>query len=143
MQRQQRPNQLADDVLKMKREIEDLLVSYTSEMKEENERLIKQIQESKRSISNEDQRGEKKNSVVLQVEANSTSRKNENHYVEKDPYENYLPPIINSEEEEDVYEQSDTAKVLSLSKKGLTTEEIAKKLNLGKGEVDLMLKFYR
>ncbi|MFC0472029.1 DUF6115 domain-containing protein [Halalkalibacter kiskunsagensis] len=45
--------------------------------------------------------------------------------------------------EEDIYEQSDTAKVLSLSKKGLNAEEIAKRLHLGKGEVELMLKFYR
>ncbi len=43
----------------------------------------------------------------------------------------------------DIYQQSDTAKVIALSKKGLDKGQIVKKLGLGKGEVELMLKFYR
>ncbi|WP_412734111.1 DUF6115 domain-containing protein, partial [Halalkalibacterium halodurans] len=34
------------------------------------------------------------------------------------------------------------SRVISLAKQGLSVEEIAKKLNMGKGEVELLLKFY-
>jgi hypothetical protein len=43
----------------------------------------------------------------------------------------------------DIYQQSDTAKVIALSNQGLDKGQIVKKLGLGKGEVELMLKFYR
>ncbi|KHF39753.1 DUF6115 domain-containing protein [Halalkalibacter okhensis] len=127
-----------EDYDHLKSEIEDLLVSYTIEMKEENEQLLKRINEYKDSTANE---------AKLVSPSSVTKQKHETieqFEEETDKYKAYHPPIPNLEEEdEDMYQQSDTTKVIILSKQGLSPEQIAKKLNLGKGEVELMLKFYR
>lgn len=140
------------DIEKIKNEIEDLLISYTAEMKEGNELLLKQVQEN----------SPQKNSTAVQIQDNeekpiSKTKKLEEidhvnkRKIERKPklkkerdvdYEEYKPPHIEIEEESS-YEQSDSAKAMALSKQGLSIDEIAKKLSLGKGEVELMLKFYR
>ncbi|UOE92815.1 coupling factor for flagellin transcription and translation [Alkalihalobacillus sp. LMS39] len=123
------------DSEKVKQEIEDLLIAYTTEMKEENEKLAQQL----RAVS------------TRQAEMVTPSY-NQNIYKEQTPtrvvpttpkarYEGYTPPVIEEEKQEEIYEQSDTAKVLALAKQGWKAEEIAKKLQLGKVEVELMLKF--
>ncbi|WP_216827962.1 DUF6115 domain-containing protein [Alkalihalobacterium elongatum] len=129
------------DEEKIKREIEDLLVAYTAEIKEENERVLEQIKLSKQKasqaiIENKQPFLNRKDAVVFKTEEQSIP--SNTHTV----YGGYVPPEIKSDET-DMYVQSTTAQVLSLSKQGLSTDEIAKKLNLGKGEVELMIKFYQ
>ncbi|MDV2885248.1 hypothetical protein RYX45_08640 [Alkalihalophilus pseudofirmus] len=150
---------------KVKREIEDLLFAYTSEMKEENERLLHEIKQLKEVSSPSENKSKGENneqgqSTSLQQDKRDgkTSKSRDDHpqikkpvniEQEKDPfldekYNDYLPPSPSSNEESAaIFEQSDTANVLMLSKRGLTAEQIAKQLQLGKGEVELILKFYR
>ncbi|WP_227935834.1 DUF6115 domain-containing protein [Alkalihalobacillus deserti] len=152
----QQPNQ-ATDIEKTKNEIEDLLISYTAEMKEENELLLKQIEQSKTRNKLSNQQAPLENDLVGGLE--DKSKRQERSHTKNKPrvkleHEvkverktdggplDYQPPFI-EQEEEFVYEQSETAKVIALSKQGLSINEIAKKLSLGKGEVELMLKFYR
>jgi ATP/maltotriose-dependent transcriptional regulator MalT len=52
----------------------------------------------------------------------------------------YTPPVENIV---DQVERSSTAEVLHLHEKGYSSQEIAKKLNIGKGEVELMLNLSR
>lgn len=109
-----------------KNEIEDLLLSYTEEMKEENERLVAMLKGS-----------QQKPTMDKETYQNEQIKK-----VKKEPeerYDNYAPPTI---DQKPIYERSTTAEVLALAKQGQTTEQIAKSLDIGTGEVELMLKFY-
>ncbi len=54
-------------------------------------------------------------------------------------YEDYQP--ITDGIQKDTVEQSLTAQILHLSQKGMTSDEIAKKLDKGKTEIELLLKF--
>lgn len=146
----------------VKKEIEDILLAYTEEMKDENEKLLlelkkmkqenallnKKIEETKQAIPsesvehNENVQRSIPNKVTPQQRPLTNVyaiEKNRNH---DDEYDQYEPPTIVEEPQEDIFEQSDTAKVLSLAKQGFNAEQIAKKLDLGKGEVELVLKFY-
>jgi hypothetical protein len=147
----QQPYQSHDET-KMKQEIEDLLVSYTAEMKEENERLLEEIKKEKGHTDYRHQEmGQnhlKKEEELKVIKTEIKEEANRSNPIKKvvlkrnsNSYEDYLPPVI-QEDKESIYEQSDMSKVIALSKQGFTTDEIAKKLNLGKGEVELMLKFY-
>ncbi|WP_026674258.1 DUF6115 domain-containing protein [Alkalihalobacterium bogoriense] len=123
------------DSEKVKQEIEDLLIAYTTEMKEENEKLAQQL----RAVSTRDSEmitpsydhNVYKQQTLTRVVPPST----------KASYEDYTPPVVEEVKQEEIYDQSDTAKVLALAKQGWKAEEIAKKLQLGKVEVELMLKF--
>ncbi|OIJ17862.1 hypothetical protein BKP45_20085 [Anaerobacillus alkalidiazotrophicus] len=130
----------------IKREIEDLLISYTTEMKEENEKLLSDIERKRKTKgvseltikSNYDKDGlhvnfNKKNSAPL-IQKNVLQK-----VIEKD--DAFTPPLVSVNE--DSLEQSNTAKVLSYAKQGYTSKEIAKKLNMGDGEVELLLKFHK
>lgn len=130
---------------KLKREIEDLLVAYTAEMKEENEKLVNKIvlkrktmeQEQKNTIKTyENQRTKIKDRVVS---VKPLPKEQKPRYV--DVEEDFMPPMI--DEGEDKLEQSSTAQVLSLSNQGLSAKEIAKRLSMGDGEVELLLKFHK
>lgn len=57
-----------------------------------------------------------------------------------EPELEYAPPVVDIV---DQVEQSSTAEVLHLHEQGLPSETIAKKLNIGKGEVELMLNLNR
>ncbi|MFV8827176.1 DUF29 family protein [Alkalihalobacterium sp. APHAB7] len=136
----------AVDEEKLKREIEDLLIAYTSEMKEENEQLLEQLvkykQESSRPSSIKRDENLVKEPEVIVSTGTQDEIKLPSAPKEQTEYEDYKPPALESEDSE-MYEQSNIAKVLSLSKQGYSAEEIAKKLHLGKGEVELMIKFYQ
>ncbi|ARK30976.1 DUF6115 domain-containing protein [Halalkalibacter krulwichiae] len=134
--RQQQQTNYQNEMETMKNEMEDLLITYITELKEENERLVMELK--KRNHSNENQKMvELKSENMKEFEVSvSKSKKEDTHY------ETYSPPSV-EDEEQSFYEQSDTAKVLGLAAQGLSAKEIAEKLKLGKGEVELMLKFYR
>ncbi|WP_368504078.1 hypothetical protein AB3N04_18675 [Alkalihalophilus sp. As8PL] len=134
---------------KVKQEIEDMLFAYTVEMKEENERLLKEIKQLKKEPHTSEQ---KTKSVRAEVPQNKQAEPSlstrplqltEQDEQEEQKYNDYSPPDINEEDPATIFEQSDTANVLMLAKRGMNEEQIAKQLNIGKGEVELILKFYR
>lgn len=115
---------------KLKREIEQLLLSYTAEMKEENEKLIRALEQK-----NEKEQLEQKNEEEEKVE--------EGAEVERETSERpYTLPLLDDESGSIDYTVSETARVLALADKGLQADEIAKTLNIGVGEVELLLKFH-
>ena len=115
-------------------------------MKEENEQLLEQLNKYKQesSTASSIKRSEKQVKEPEVMMSTDMKEKNKRPPASKEQieYEDYQPPALEVEETE-MYEQSNTAKVLSLSKQGYSAEEIAKKLQLGKGEVELMIKFYQ
>lgn len=152
MQREKQPEASKQEMEKIKNELEDLLIAYTAEIKEGNERLLKQLEENKqlnqvpeRMTAPEIKNVEEPVKVKVNHNAPHNIHVKQNDFVEEpeERYDEYSPPVVNQATEDMYYEQSDTAKVLALAKQGLSVEQIAKKLNMGKGEVDLMLKFYR
>lgn len=134
------------------REMEDLLVSYTSEMKENNERLVRRMTKispetvQKRPVD----QSEKQNTLTKVVCSESkndgpSSQSNENSSdlpYDDNEYDQYMPPTP-SDKDQVSFDSSSTANVLSLSKQGYSENEIAKRLQMGAGEVGLLLKFYK
>lgn len=133
------------DQEKLKKEIEDLLIAYTMEMKEENENLLKKLLVKKKTeerkqaqtlntyVNKRREQGGKQSLVVPVRKQAETSPVIDG--------EQYIPPFIDNQE--DIVEQSQTAKVLSLANQGYTPKEIAQKLSMGDGEVELLLKFHK
>lgn len=131
----------SNDYEKIKAEIEDILISYTEEMKDENEKLLVQIKKMKEENEKLKFHQEQASAIPRQTPLFPNNKQEEKEEKEKQ-YEHYRPPEIPDQPMEDLFEQSDTLKILTLAKQGLSAEQIAKKLNLGKGEVELVLKFY-
>ncbi len=133
MKRMELANGSKQDTDKLKREIEDLLLSYTEEMKEENNKLANQlkalpVKEYATSFEKEEEEREQ--------QANLSE-------LEQEEELNYEPPLPDDNGVEIDLQQSQTARVLALSDQGLTVEQIAKTLDIGTGEVELMLNFYK
>lgn len=151
MQRVQQPDVSKHEIGQMKNQMEDLLISYTAEMKEENERLLRQLEKRKQLDLSQQQAAVPKATIEKQETVTTDYRpikdqarvKQDERTQDDDRYEEYNPPVADPTAEDVYYEQSDTAKVLTLARQGLSIDQIAKKLNLGKGEVELMLKFHR
>lgn len=114
------------------KEIEELLAVYLLEIREENDKLIQLIdQQPKREpvikqTKSVEQSQEKPTSTNPQKEAK---------------YQDYQPFI--PDDQAPVVEQSFAAQVLSLAERGDTPEAIAKKLNRGKTEVELLIQFHQ
>lgn len=116
------------------KEIEELLAVYLLEIREENDKMIKLIDQQAKQKPQPNAKQEK---VVSQTPRNPVikSSKQEVKYQEYQPF----MPV----EEETVVEPSFAAQVLSLSERGDSIETIAKKLNRGKTEVELLIKFHQ
>jgi biopolymer transport protein ExbB/TolQ len=99
-------------------EVEELLELFSEEMKIENERLHEMI--IKLTQKNHQQKD--------LVESTNTETE-ENRTDLQEPDEKHF--------------SKETNEVLILAQKGYNAEEIAKMLHRGKGEVELLLKFYR
>lgn len=105
-----------------KREIEDLLAFYAVELKEENERFLEQVLEAnERDQIEEEQLQEEQLKVEKVEETEAVSNQ----------------PVV-----EKAYEPSLEAQALQLYEQGYEIKEIAKKLNKGHGEIELLLKFH-
>lgn len=140
------------------KEMEDLLVSYTTEMKENNERLVRRVSrmpskdvlKGKSELSDpivQDENEIKKAShssrkSALKNEATTSTEKEMEADITEE-YNRYEPPAPSEEKEEVSFDSSNTARVLSLSEQGFSHREIAKKMQMGAGEVELLLKFYK
>ncbi len=115
---------------KVAREIEDLFTSYLMEIKEENERMTELLHSKEREPQT---RNNASPPVDPSIEPRSTF---------KSPVEeqkDYVPPAPGSADES--YQPSLQSQVLHLKDQGLTTDQIAKKLDRGKTEIELVVKF--
>lgn len=105
----------------------DIFETYLDEIKEENRQLQSQFvanKQSKYTEESENKTPTEKSPSYMDFNHDSTAQLNEKE-----------------DEQEDV-SLSFEANVLHLRSQGLTVEEIAKKLNRGKTEVMLIVKFY-
>lgn len=133
---------------KLKQEIEDLLVAYTIEMKEENEKLINKLVQKRKMHEQvqtemvktyEKTRGQTYQKE-MKVESSPLLKPSPKSNYQTDE-RSYLTPIV--KKTEDIVEQSSTAQILSLARQGYSAKAIAKRLNIGDGEVELLLKFHK
>ena len=106
-------------------EVEHSLFSFADEIKEGNERVTNQVA----SLFSESSPSPKQKSREAEEEK------------DEDLTQSYIPPMPIENQEEISYQQSPHAKILTLHKQGIPSNEIAKELNMGKGEIDLIIKF--
>ncbi|NSL51157.1 coupling factor for flagellin transcription and translation [Calidifontibacillus erzurumensis] len=125
--------------LELQKEIEELFQSYLNEMKEENKKLLAYL---KKDDGTNKQVHLKQNRIEVQKDKleNSVQKVERTTSINKNNYneENFVPPVIH---QQDKLDQSLESQVVFLFDKGLKVEEIAKKLNKGKTEIELLLKF--
>ncbi|MGM7701199.1 DUF6115 domain-containing protein [Pseudalkalibacillus sp. Hm43] len=127
------------DVKKAKQEMEDILLAYTTEMKEENDAFLKELQQVTQSKEPHLQKSEQYKD--LQISDDSERQIETSDFVRtEDVSEPYTPPVDDTKE---TFGPSLLSQVLSLKDKGYTIEEIAKKVDKGKGEIELLIKFHQ
>ncbi|WP_053219634.1 DUF6115 domain-containing protein [Virgibacillus senegalensis] len=127
------------------RQTEELLSAYLQEIREENDRLLKEWDHATPKNEQDVQKEQKEEEGLGMVkpervkpyeqEANSPSLN------ETAGESGYMPPL--PQVQQDTVEKSMTAEVYSMYDQGYTIDEIAKKLDKGKTEVELMIKFHR
>lgn len=116
----------------MREDMEELLAFYVEELKKENEQL-------KNMYEKKEKREEKEKSFTERLNDSK-----ETLSLSTETEASYTPPLPKEEEErKDTFQPSLQAQVLSLFKEGLREDEIAKQLDIGKGEVELFLKLYK
>ncbi|MBU5594986.1 hypothetical protein KQI76_07390 [Amphibacillus sp. MSJ-3] len=121
------PREDKEVLAQQQKQIEDLLAVYLLEIREENEKLIDIINRSHQETSSHLETEDRPIEAELDLTA--------------DKYQDYQPIV--PDDREDIIEQSFVAQVLSLYEKGDTPEVIAKKLNRGKTEIELLIKFHQ
>ncbi|MFK3938721.1 DUF6115 domain-containing protein [Alkalihalobacillus sp. NPDC078783] len=104
-------------------EMEKSLLVFAEEMKSGNERILSQVSDTKPMNEKSIPKGP--------VESSETE------LLHKD----YQPPLPQVEQVDTSYQPSTQATIITLEKQGFSTAEIAKRLHMGKGEVDLIIKF--
>ncbi|GAA0298582.1 hypothetical protein GGQ92_000232 [Gracilibacillus halotolerans] len=131
--------------------VEEKLSLFLQEMKQENEAFIKRVEKiktredvktpQKQEKSSDNQKAE----IDLdKAETQPSSLPNVRSHVKqeqtssKPAFKSLLEESISSEEV--AFESSKEAKILHLYSQGETTDEIAKKLDMGKTEVELIVK---
>ncbi|MEK4565288.1 hypothetical protein MKX54_11490 [Alkalihalobacillus sp. FSL R5-0424] len=106
----------------MRDELEQSLLVFAEEMKSGNERILKQV------------------SGVEALKVDSIPKRSVESSNSGLP-QDYKPLIPTEKQEDTSYQPSTQATVLNLYKQGFSPAEIAKRLHMGKGEVDLIIKF--
>jgi len=109
--------------------LETVLENFLLEIKEENRRLQMELDESSQETFQEQKTPSTSGKDPILSYVNLNSDEDENTYKQ--------------EKQEDKVETSLEGQVLQLYKKGLSAEEIAKKINRGKTEVSLILKLVK
>ncbi|SDL73359.1 DUF6115 domain-containing protein [Sediminibacillus halophilus] len=124
---------------------EEMLSAFLHEIREENDRLLKELDDhsSKNKQTAQKNSNEGGGSAFVKAEQTPPYKQSyrKHHTSGKAEDSEYVPPI--PEVQQDTVEESVTAKVYSLYDQGYTVDEIAKKLDKGKTEVELMVKFHR
>ncbi|MGP4075626.1 hypothetical protein [Halobacillus sp. K22] len=114
------------------KEIEDMFTSYLIEIKEENNRMsewLKSETDPLRGIKTEDSKSDSKETGFSNDSLDEASGKNKI----------YSPPM--PDKQKDVFERSGNYRIQELSRAGYSVDDIAKKLDRGKTEIELFLKF--
>lgn len=119
---------MENDVVSEKNAIEDLLVAYSTELKEENEKFLTLIQQQIGNLESMKQQNETGSSTPTEPSS--------------EPVVEDMVSVIHDSEQLNP-DQSIQEQAIYLSKQGLNVSEIAKTLNKGKGEIELLLKFYK
>ncbi len=132
-----------DELEKTVREVEDVFASYLLELKNENERLMNILKENGKNVKVETSEPPPLNKFAEPTKTKE-KRENENKQIENSPVEtglgdSYQPENIPVDETVELTLES---RVLHLYKNGKTIEEIAKQLNKGKTEIELIIKFH-
>ncbi|MFB1049546.1 DUF6115 domain-containing protein [Paraliobacillus sp. JSM ZJ581] len=124
-----------------KKEIEALLAVYLLEIREENEKLVETLQQPVEQSKKQPQafKTDRSEALYNKDDNNNLANKADEKQLLNEQEMDYQPPKI--EEVEGSFKPSFQAKVLSLYDKGNTVETIARKLNCGKTEVELLVKF--
>ncbi|WP_261132874.1 DUF6115 domain-containing protein [Bacillus sp. Marseille-Q3570] len=127
------------DLKAAKKEMEDILLAYTTEMKEENEAFLKELASlDDRRKTDRNQRDI--NGDEIPREKRPMNQKASDEIIQDEEDKIYSPPI---NEEKETFGVSLGSQIISLHNNGYSLDEIAKKVNKGKGEVELMIKFHR
>ncbi|XXM73545.1 DUF6115 domain-containing protein [Lysinibacillus sphaericus] len=126
---------------KMIEEMEETISAYLIEMKEENEAFIDRLQKRRDSGASGDKSGAGTADAGPASPANkrlnaAKAYKNNSSAGAVDPDQGWTPILPEFTEEETLISQ-----VLHLHEKGLSIEDIAKKLGKGKTEIELLIKF--
>ncbi|GAA4059900.1 DUF6115 domain-containing protein [Amphibacillus indicireducens] len=126
------PSMTKQTLDQQQKEIEELLAVYLLEIREENDKLIQLInqQPKKEPVVKQPKSVDKSQEVPMPTKLETEAK-----------YQDYQPFV--PDDQEPVVEQSFAAQVLSLAERGDTPEAIAKKLNRGKTEVELLIKFHQ
>lgn len=140
--KRQEPTQSGNNQQSMK-EMEDMLLSYTTEMKENNERLIRRLKEEKSQLIKQQAMNiyETSPEVLTAKEGADKDKSTDTSAVKVKAYEDYEPPVPSETSPEEKVEASKHSRVLALNQEGYSEKEIARRLNIGAGEVELLLKF--
>ena len=112
-------------------EIEGMFSSYLMEIKEENSRMSEWMRADKLQP-------ESPRNADRQVTEDAPSAA---PVVEPPNEEVYQPPL--PEQEATTYQPSVQSQILELREKGYSLDEIAKRLDRGKTEIELLLKFHQ
>lgn len=148
-------------------EMDDTISVYLTEMKDENDRLIKELQNVspselaatsvQQTVSYEPQQEQAYSAAEQELKKNRplSLDKDARLYVPKNIVANAYsrqrqttetiassPMPLKVEQKEEVKELTMEQQALNLAKQGKSTEEIAKQLQKGKTEIELLLKFH-
>lgn len=116
-------------------EIEDSFIAYIAEIKDENNRLLQELNNTEYSLA-----------------ATTTTEKDKEKFIEKSPAFDFPKAFVSKKHVVGSYKKTAAAtekkmpntlkeKVISYNEEGKSIEEIAKMLQIGKTEVELFLKF--
>ncbi|WP_240335286.1 DUF6115 domain-containing protein [Paraliobacillus sediminis] len=134
------PEDIAAKQAQQQKEMEELLAVYLLEIREENEKVVSMLTSEKnnKQVKNATHPPEVKNEQKDAYEKTDPIQQKETF---KEPTVDYQPPKVN--ESHDTVEKSLSAQVLSLYNQGESIESIARKLDSGKTEIELMIKFHK
>ncbi|GEL06684.1 DUF6115 domain-containing protein [Salisediminibacterium halotolerans] len=128
------------------KEMEDMLISYTTEIKENNEKLARRINDMDTAASKpapltenlrHAQADEQKDKRAAETAAKQDTAADAD-------YSAYNPPLPEeTAAQEAAFISSETSRVLSMHQQGFSEADIARQLGIGAGEVHLLLKFYK
>ncbi|UAL49190.1 hypothetical protein [Sutcliffiella horikoshii] len=125
--------QLEQEYRTLIQEAEDTITSYVLELKEENSSFLQKLSNANPGIAHLD-----KQESFDTREEELTEADLKDLLMQENVREDHIETVIAEKpfEEWNIKDQ-----VMHLSEKGLTSSEIAKKLNKGKTEIELLLKF--
>lgn len=141
---------------KLMNEMNDAISAYILEMREENDRLIKELSQ----LQSEKEKVEEKNNQPLEI--NNAKKVSTNNEIEIQIDQKKIVPknlvvnayekqktkkdeneVVNNKKDEKKEPQPLEHQVFQLHKEGKSIEEIAKITEKGKTEIELLLKFHK